>query len=237
MTDAITDPFKTTNENYLETLVGDGKKFATVEDLARGKKEADDFIETLKSENAALKNQSANGMNVDKLMEEIRKLNEGKSDPGNGQPKATEPQNPPTQNIEEIVLQTLNKVQSQSQASQNEQLVIEKVNEAWGNDANSKLKEIASGLGLSLEDLKEQGRKSPAAFFALTGLNADRSPKTGLTVPTGTVTPGKVTTGKRDWNYYQELKKSNPAVYKETRVQIQMNKDARELGEAFFPEN
>ena len=41
--------------NVLETLVGDGKKFKTPEDLAKGKVEADAFIETLKNQIGLMK--------------------------------------------------------------------------------------------------------------------------------------------------------------------------------------
>src|SRR5882762_1576622 len=37
------------NKAYLEQLVGEGKKFKTAEDLARGKAESDSFIEIMKA--------------------------------------------------------------------------------------------------------------------------------------------------------------------------------------------
>ena len=44
-----------TQADPLAELVGDGKKFATVNDLARGKLEADSFIEKIKAENNELR--------------------------------------------------------------------------------------------------------------------------------------------------------------------------------------
>jgi len=52
MADSLLDsndsPQLDSNKAYLEQLVGDGKKFKTAEDLARGKAESDSFIEIMK---------------------------------------------------------------------------------------------------------------------------------------------------------------------------------------------
>ena len=45
-------PTGDTNPSPLAELVGDGKKFQTVEDLAKGKQESDAFIVKLQDENA-----------------------------------------------------------------------------------------------------------------------------------------------------------------------------------------
>ena len=79
MTDSNTDPFAQTQEpNYLAELVGEGKKFKTVDDLAKGKWNSDSMIETLKAEIATLKAQANSGANVDTLLAEIRKINGNK---------------------------------------------------------------------------------------------------------------------------------------------------------------
>ena len=41
------------------------------------------------------------------------------------------------------------------------------------------------------------------------------------------------TSQKRDWNYYQQLKKENPRAYLDPKIAIQMHDDAIALGDDF----
>lgn len=230
-----TDPFKTIDEpNYLEVLVGEGKKFQSPEALAKGKFEADTYIETLKNELAAEKAKSSNGMNVETLLTEIRKINEGKNDPDNGQPAVTEPLQTNTPNIEDIVLQTLRKTESERSVQTNRKTVIDKMSAVWGADTTKELKKTADSLGVSVEYLDSVASQSPSVFFQLTGLNANRSVPSGTTVPTSRVNLGSTGTGDRDQKFYKELKRSNPALFKDMKTQVQMQSDALRQGEAFF---
>lgn len=236
MTDTVADPFASASEpNYLEELVGEGKKFATAADLAKGKFHADTMIETLKAEITALKANNANGMNVEALMNEIKKLQSGTTQENEGQPPAQTETNPPAQtNIEDLVLQTLEKERAKQATLSNKQTVINKMNEVWGADAPKELKKTADRLGVSVEYLNTVAAQSAPVFFQLTGLNADRSVPSGTTVPTSKVAVGVETSKKRDAAYYRELKKNNPSLYKSQQVQVQMHKDALALGEDYF---
>lgn len=228
------NPFETASEpNYLEILVGEGKKFKTVEDLAKGKKESDDYIETLKAELAAEKAKTANGINAEAILTEIRKIREGTSDTEPRQPGETTQVVTPPQ-IEELVLQTLRNNEIEQITKTNFQKSVEKMDEVWGDDAPKKLKETAKNLGVSVEYLQNVAKQSAPVFFQLTGLNADRSAPGGTTVPTSTVRPVAQNGQVRDMKYYRELKKSNPALFKEDKIRIQMEKDAIALGESFF---
>ena len=44
--------------SILDALVGEGKKYANLEELAKGKAEADSFIDKLKDENSDLRKQA-----------------------------------------------------------------------------------------------------------------------------------------------------------------------------------
>ncbi len=235
MTDANNDPFKTNEQvNYLEELVGEGKKFASVDDLAKGKWHSDTMIETLKAEVAALKEQAANGANVNTLLEEIRKL-KGEPDDNGGQPPVQSQSNPPPQtNIEELVLSTLDKAKQAEQVKNNKNAVISKLNEVWGADAGKNLQKTASQLGVSVDYLNDVAQQSPQAFFKLTGLDTNRSAPGSATVPTSTVNLGGSNSNVRDAKFYRELKQSNPKLYNESKTKVQMHRDALALGEAFF---
>ena len=229
------DPFKTADEpNYLEVLVGEGKKFKSVDELAKGKAEADAFIETLKSELAAEKAKSANGTNVQAILDEIKKLNEGKTNDGEVQPLTTATETTAIPNIEEIVLNTLKKTETERTIESNRQAVITKMNEVWGADASKELSKTAKSLGVSVEYLNNVAQQSPSVFFQLTGLNANRNAPSGTTVPTSTVNFGGPGGKVRDAKYYRELKASNRSLNNDTKTQIQMARDAQAQGESFF---
>lgn len=229
------DPFNTNEQvNYLEELVGDGKKFKTPEDLAKGKAEADRYIETLKQELEAAKAQAANGANVESILAEIKKLNESKPGNDGGQPPMNERENTTIPNIEELVLQTLTKTEAERQARENKNSVIAKMNEVWGADSGKELSKTAANLGVSVEYLNSVAQQSPKVFFQLTGLNTNRSAPSGTTVPTSKVNFGGPEGTVRDARFYRELKKSNPKLYADTKTQIQMARDAQRIGESFF---
>ena len=228
------NPFETASEpNYLENLVGEGKKFKTVDDLAKGKAEADKYIETLTAEVQALKAQTANGMNVEKLMEEIRKINKGQDDtPQDPHVRSATETNTP--NIEDIVLQTLRKTETERLVQTNTQQTISKMNEVWGKDAGANLSKVAAEIGTSVQNLQQIAAQSPSMFYRLTGLDQTATPTPGTIAPTSTVRfEGN---GKKDrtMQFYRELKKTNRALYDDTKTQIQMQRDAQRLGEAFF---
>jgi hypothetical protein len=39
---------------------------------------------------------------------------------------------------------------------------------------------------------------------------------------------------KRTYSYYENMRKTNPNLYLDPKISIQMDKDAQALGEAFF---
>lgn len=228
------DPFKNPegNVNYLEALVGEGKKFKTVDDLAKGKAESDSYIETLKQENESLKLKAAEGKSVAELLEALKQ----DKNPIMDNPLDKGTQTPPAlkeEDIAKIALETLNKSETERRIKSNYDASVAKMREVWGNDANKKLVEVASALSVSIDDLVEVARKSPNAFYQMTGLNADRSVPGGTVAPKGTVNLG-TNTKKRDAAYYRDLKVQNPSLWKDTKTQIQMHRDAQSIGEDFF---
>ena len=74
-----TEPVATTG-NPIEELVGEGKKYRSVEDLAKAYKNADQFIETLKTEKRTLEEQYhdaiAKNRSIEEIIEALNKQNE-----------------------------------------------------------------------------------------------------------------------------------------------------------------
>lgn len=162
----------------LEELVGEGKKFATPEDLAKGKKEADDFIETLKAEKqeveealAKLKEGSADTETIAELIAELRKANTPTGDAGD--------QNMSNEDFQEKVLSILKGEKDadirQTNRSEGNALVLQKV-KGDAEAAKAYVTEKAKQLGTTPERLGELSEESPAAFAKLMDLEPSASP-------------------------------------------------------------
>src|SRR5690242_15072647 len=61
------------NADPLELLVGEGKKFKTPQDLAKGKMESDKFIVQLQKEQAALREELNKRLSVEEFVEKMNK--------------------------------------------------------------------------------------------------------------------------------------------------------------------
>ncbi len=155
---------QTTDTSPLDALVGDGRKFKTVEDLAKGKQEADAFIEQLKSEKQqvmeeleAVRGAAKEGATVKELLEELRRTKEDNS----GDTQLTE------DDLENKVKQILQGESAKATAARNREqgnkLVLDKFD---GNveAAKSFLAARAKELGTTPAKLAELSESSPKLF-------------------------------------------------------------------------
>lgn len=231
-------------QSALTDLVGEGKKFKTPDDLAKAKLESDRFIEKLQNEQRELREELAKRLSAE---EALRRAQEAGSRVEQG---ATTPQTPPPQrqpeqptDISSEVEKALNRRDQQKTVQSNIEQVTSKMTSTYGSvdKASEVIQQKAQELGMSVAKLQEIASENPKAFFTLLGVNdkAPEAPKTsswGNTKNTAAMksgTPGStVTPGTYKW--YQEIRKADPASYYSPRVQLQMDKDAREKGEKFY---
>lgn len=241
MTDANnSDPFATTNGeqiNYVEVVKQkfnrDGE--LDLEGLARGKYEADNFIEQLKRENEELRRKADQGLAVKDLLDEIKRGQSTSSD----SVEPTHQNNPqvnPTQpdDLEKLVRETLTKTELERREAENKKSVVAKLNEVWGKDAATELGKAASTLGVSVKRLEEIGKESPQALFSLLRIDAPRQVPGTATVPTSRVNLPSTGTGERTKSYYDNLYRQNPKLKHDPKTVAQEHRDALRLGPAFF---
>ena len=136
--------------------------------------------------------------------------------------------------IESLFDQKLTQYEAQKTERENFNKVQTKLRERFGDNFTSVLKDQQAALGLSVEDVNTLAKKSPEAFFRMMGLNDQ--PRSDYQSPPRSVQRNDSfapKTQRRDWNYYQELKKTNPLLYLDPKIAVQMEKDAAELGDAF----
>lgn len=210
------------------------------EELLKAKVESDLYIKTLEKQKDELRNdylkQREELLAKAKFEELIDRFEKAPKELASSDTLAKEVESPKydPKEIESLVLNKIqeNKVLEKQTANFNE--VQNRLKERYGNSYLSILREQQNSLGLSDTDVNDLAKKSPEAFFRIMGLNQEREqfqapPRSGQRNDNFAPTGQK----KRTWSYYQELKKSNYKLYSDPKTQVQMHKDAAELGSAF----
>ena len=230
-----------TSPSVLGELVGEGRKFNDVEALAKGKVEADKFIEQMKRENSALKEdleKQAYRLGVTEQLKETASASTAElSDPNNNNggtsnTASTQPSSSEA-NIESLVEQTLRKREQESVAKNNIAIVESELAQTYGTEAAAVVQQKANELGLPISELQGMAAKSPAAFMQLMGQSA---PKTSPLVQGSIRTEGSTmqASSEKDFGYYQKLRRENSTEYYKPSTQRQMMADAERLGDRFY---
>lgn len=217
------------NTSPLDDLVGENKKFKTVEDLAKGKLEADRYIEELKAKLSEVETRISNEDYAKKLLEQIenRHQSEGNSDP-------IEPSKPGinSEDLEKLVKQHVSQFESERSVQENLNTCDEILVKAYGDKASETLRQRAEQLGVSMDDLKELAGKSPAAFSRLVIDNNSTGFRTENKFNMSSQTSREV----RNYAFYKKMRQDNPTLYNSPAIKKEMIEQRMKLGEDFYKE-
>lgn len=161
----VTPPVAPANTPTVEALVGDGKKFKTVEDLAKSKLESDNFINQLTEEMKELRKDLNTRVRAEEAIEALR---EGRKD--NTPPKGNEP----PVDFKQIARETFDEVESEKIAignirSANDYLVTK----LGSSDEAKKFLQLKSiELGIPVDWFMDMAAKSPKALYNTLGVDA-----------------------------------------------------------------
>jgi hypothetical protein len=237
----VTQPQIDPNKNYLQELVGEDKKFKTPEDLAKGKYLADEYINTLNRRDDQLRADYLRVMEENKarasLDERINQLLELQKTTSSENTQAKEVETKPvidTQKIEDLVSKSIQQHEAVKTETQNFNFVMNKLKEKYGANYQTTLNQQIDDLGLSKDMVNEFAKKSPKALLKTLGLDEQVVPDLFQTPPrsnSGTFAP----TGakRKTWSYYQELKKTNPKLYYDPKIAVEMHNQHSALGKEF----
>lgn len=230
------------NKDYLLELVGEGKKFKTPQDMARGKAEADVFIETLTREKDELRNEylrikedSDKRAKLEDLIDRFsNKLQQPASSEHTPANVDNQPKFDPTQ-LESLVANEYQKNKKLEKEQANFRMVQDKLKERYGDNYPTILQNQMEDLGLTADQINNLARTAPKAFFNTLELNEVK--KDSFQTPVGSTQRSNAFQGKgqtkRTWSHYQEMKQKNPGLYMDPKTNLQMDKDHQELGAAF----
>lgn len=153
-------------------LVGEGKKYRSVEDALKSVPHAQTHIQKLEDEAKQLREELAKRRTAEELLEEIK--------------RGQIPQQQTTGSVEanpevlsQIVEQVLEKKTFQQQAQQNTKSVADKFTAVYGDKAEQVYNDIARNMGMSPQELNMLAVKSPNAVLKLAGLDSKQIQQPG----------------------------------------------------------
>lgn len=232
------------NKNYLEELVGEGKKFKTVEDLARGKYEADrtilhkdkqfdlmrnDYLETKQDRDARA--------NLAELIEQLKQQRQQITSSDTTQmrtnPDEREPQEIDLTKVDERVATKLKEIELARKQEENVRQVDNKLREHYGENYKGTLKQQVDKLGLTQDFVNDLAKNYPTVLYRTLGLDQQPPREDFQAPPRNQQVSFAPNVQKRTWSFYEKLRKEQPDVYWDPKTQTQLIKDSNTLGKEF----
>lgn len=233
MTD--TNIFEAPTGVTINDLVGDGKKFKTADDLAKAKIESDAFIARILEEKRQLEADHRAALNLQAFQDRINALEAAQVERREPTPPPTATPAPPAPAgvDEETVQRLIAEREAQNQRTRNLMEVKDKLTSVFGEDYPNRVKARVRDLGISMDQANKMAADTPAAFYAMLGLDR-AAPSIENPAPPQTqqnsaaaFVPG---TGGKGNSYYQKLRKEKPAEYWSPRVQMEEFNELKRQG-------
>lgn len=208
-----------------EDLVGEGKKFKSVDDLAKGKAEADAYIERLKAEVAERDSRLAQTVNAEA---ELAKIREEIAAARQVPKQEVQPDRPrqPEKDIDAIVEESITRAETRRSQAQNIREANKLMVDQFGDPtkAGAEVAKRATELDMSVEDLRGLAARSPSAFKRLMLGDNPTDPSRTVDLTRSTVSPLGVIEPVRSGaqgtkEHFQEVLRKNPRAYMDPKTQ------------------
>lgn len=226
------------DKDYVNELVGEGKKFKDANSLAKSVAFKDSHILQIEKENAELRQKIQQSLSLEEFYDKVKGSAVKSAPPSHSNPAEDEME-------ESLSLEQIESlVEKRYQAHRNTEIqqanLAKAVSEAerrLGPNFRKLLRDRARELGESESDLTQLAMVKPAVFVEL------MAPKKAENVhfpssPHSDIDPAKMAQNPRgevrNKSFYDKVRKEDKARYMSREVQAQMHKDAIALGEKFF---
>lgn len=212
------------------------------EELLAAKVESDLYVKTMERKSDQIMEDYKRVLDENrtsaKLQELIDRFEKLPQDHLVAQPEANEEQKPTydPKEIESLVSNQIQKYESTKRQTANFEQVKNKLREAYGDNYPATLKQQIDSLGLSQEFVDNLARNHPEVLYRTLGLNQQQKSTNFQAPPTSRLRPDQFATNapKRNWAYYEKLRKEKPEEYFNPKTTVQMHNDVLELGEDEF---
>ncbi len=229
------------NKDYLEELVGEGKKFKSPVDLARGKAESDLYIEHMKARMDELRqdytklHEEYNAgpklkETLDQYMQEL-KQSQGATQPSGQEDK---PSVLDEAKLADMIKQHIAANKQLDSEDSNARTVESKLQATYGPNYKQLVSQQIASIGMTSDFFNDMARKYPDALMRTLGIEGQRQQENFQAPPTSTrgSDPFAGPT-KRTNAYYQKMRQTDPVRYRDPKTQDQMFKDYATLGDEF----
>jgi hypothetical protein len=152
-------------------LVGDGKKYSSVEDALKSVPHAQKHIQTLESELAAAREELSKRRTTEELLDEIKSGIQPQATPAGAEFDQDK--------LLQLVDQTLEFKERQKSAKNNAESVASKFTEKFGSKAEEVYNTVARESGLTVQQLNSLAASSPKIVLKLAGLEGTSAPVAG----------------------------------------------------------
>ena len=175
----VVTPTTPTIPQELLGLVGEGKKYRSVEDALRSLPHAQTHISTLEAENTRMKEELAKRATAAELLEDIRNSSQ--------QQATTIPAVEVNQDVvSAIVKQQLALNTQETLRNQNTDLVVNAFRAVYGDKAKDMFSKVSADNGMTVAQLEQMVSTTPTAVLNLAGLGAKKAPASN-SFTTGTI--------------------------------------------------
>jgi hypothetical protein len=234
------------NKNYLEDLVGEGKKYKDPAALARSRVEADRHIQRLEAEQKAMRNDLNSRLALEEL---VTKLSSYKAP--ELAPQGSEDRNQDTgkntltpEDLARIVDERVRSISDTERAKANLNMVKSTLKQEWGNDFVDKMKSKAAELGVGENFLNSLAMDQPQAFLKLMDVGSEQKDKSKPNT-SSPLMGNQIDSSKRQAqpqadpnykgkSYYMKLHRENPSVFWNPKTQLEMNQNSQLDPEKFL---
>lgn len=217
---AASNSSMTVESVYLKELVGESKKFKSIDDLARGKLEADAFIEQLKQETAALKEELKRRAVVDEVRQSL-------SPDSYHAPTSVSSSQPEPQDFKGMIEKVLQEKDVETRKQMNKKEIEGTLLQAFGSQEAAKkaIQDKADELGVSTNFLIDAGFVSPKVLYNNLGINTEALKRKQM--QTGNVPLNSTTMNSAAFSA------SNEAIMEDAEFE-QLRSEMRKNSSAFF---
>ena len=237
----------------IEALVGEGKPFKDLAALAKGKLEADEFVEQLKKENYEMRNavkeaeeKLSRSSTTAEILEAVRGMAQGpnepptpggEGDPGN-QPGITE------DDIADLIKRTLSKTEQEKTREANFNSVKSAFMDSFKDPDKARLayKAAAVALEMTEEQLDAYSKQSPHLVLRAAGLEpafkSTQTPPSYLESNANSEHQGAGTGPVRDNSWWETQRKAQGnSWYFQPKTQQMYWEDVKALGDKFLSQD
>lgn len=219
-----TDPVIDDNVNYFDELVGDGKKFADGNAIAKGKIFADQHIVKLERELAEARAVLQSKTSQEEFLNQLKSLTISPPptpNPANQPPTREAPKPTETPDIASAIDKILSERSSKEQSDRNLKYVAEVLKANVGPGWSQWLQNKAQELGVSPEYLDNIAKTQPKLFFGAVGVSETPSRQTP-TAPAARANPGGSQGGRKNFAYYDKIRRERPDFYNTAAMHKEM---------------